>query len=332
MVTTMGLKTGLMVPFQWPKELYRRFRRYYGLDRPVRGQSLEHGFARISISEDGEPAPEIAPSELEGNEVWDDTRINLAEKLWGEGCLGPCGAEYLKYETQLVQLDQKRSMLQIGAGLGGATRAVVDDSGVWVTAYDEDSQLAEIGTLRARMAGMVKKAGIKTYKPHSPRFKENSFNAAVSCDSLLYVSVEDKEKVIASMAKSLRVDGYLIMTEWVLAKPGEPSDEVKAWIDREPRKPYLWTAKQTVDFIQKQGMDLRISKDMTDDYRKMVIQGWAQYLADLTKADLPPEMAQTVLDECEYWIRRMAALEKGDIRVYRFVAIKLPVKTGGNFG
>ena len=325
MVTTMDIKAGLMVPLRWPSELYRRFRRYYGLDRPVRHRPSADGHAYFQ-QDMREAAPEPEAAQLEGNDVWDNSRINLAEKLWGEGCLGPCGAEYLKYEAQLVQLDQKRSMLQIGAGLGGATRAVVDDSGVWVTAYDEDPQLAEIGTLRARMAGMVKKAGIKVYKPHSPRFKENSFNAAVSCDSLLYVPVEDKEKVIASMAKSLRVDGYLVMTEWVLTNPGEPGPEIRSWIDSEPRRPHLWTAKQTAEYIKTQGMDLRVAKDFTDDYRKMVLQGWIQYLADLTRADLPPGTAQTVISECEYWLRRMAVLEKGDIRVYRFVAIKLPVK------
>ena len=100
--------------------------------------------------------------ELEFEEVaaWTPERLNIVEKLWGEGCISPSSAEFLQITAPMLSLDEKKSLLLLGAGLGGLGRALVDGTGVWVTGLEGDEELAGIGKEMTKMAGMQKRAPV----------------------------------------------------------------------------------------------------------------------------------------------------------------------------
>jgi hypothetical protein len=56
--------------------------------------------------------------------VWPPERIALTDRLWGEGFTTPGGAEYVIDFIQLLDLSEKKSLLNVGAGLGGPTRSI----------------------------------------------------------------------------------------------------------------------------------------------------------------------------------------------------------------
>ncbi|MBT7956758.1 MAG: hypothetical protein HN731_16305 [Rhodospirillaceae bacterium] len=45
-------------------------------------------------------------------------------------------------------------------------------------------------------------------------------------------------------------------------------------------------------------------------------------LSSLSEKELTPDFAAALIRECEFWIYRVAALDSGGIKVYRFHAIK----------
>ena len=91
------------------------------------------------------PAPVAEePTETEEQEplVWPPERIALTDRLWGEGFATPGGAEYVTDFIQLLDLSEKISLLNVGAGLGGPARVMTKEKGVWVTGLEA---LGEVG-------------------------------------------------------------------------------------------------------------------------------------------------------------------------------------------
>jgi hypothetical protein len=54
----------------------------------------------------------------------------------------------------------------------------------------------------------------------------------------------------------------------------------------------------------------------------MVLTGWLKLLSGLSKKELTPDFSHALIKECEYWIFRVAALDSGGLKVYRYHAIK----------
>ncbi|MBT3991858.1 MAG: hypothetical protein HOE97_15135 [Rhodospirillaceae bacterium] len=54
----------------------------------------------------------------------------------------------------------------------------------------------------------------------------------------------------------------------------------------------------------------------------MGLTGWLKMLSSLSKKELTLDFAAALIRECEFWIYRVAALDSGGIKVYRFHAIK----------
>ena len=273
------------------------------------------------LEEEGEEEIE----EGEEGEQWPIDRLAFLDKLWGEGFLTPGGGEYTIEFVQLLSLNDTKSILNLNAGLGGPARAMVDEHGVWVTAMEANPELAEKGNEMSLMAGVAKKASVIHYDPEEAKFKERGFNAVVAQEGLY--TVVDKENLFKAIEACLRVDGILLFTDFVLPKAGAPSEELQRWYDSEPVKPRLWTANQTASFISNlPSMELHVAEDISAAYKKRVIKDWYAYVETLTKADLTPQLLALIIRECESWMHRIAALDSGGLRIYRYEAVKLPPK------
>ena len=271
---------------------------------------------------------ETAADSFEPATLWSPERLDVIEKLWGEGCISPGSAEFLRVTLPLLGLSEKKSLLMLGAGLGGLGRAMVDETGVWVTGLEADEELAGLGKDMTKMAGMQKRAPVTLGNLEQPKLKENSFNAVVSLESLYRVAA--KEQLYTAMAAALRGDGELMMTDLVKANDEPLNDIMNAWAGREPTPPHLWTADAIQSFMKTLNLDVRPYQDITAPYRANIFKGFFNYLSGVTKPELL-EISGDLINECEYWAKQLTAIDSGGLKVYRFHAIKLPDKRKSAF-
>src|SRR6056297_2504755 len=75
-------------------------------------------------------------------DLWSPARIAVAERVWGEGFVDPLSGEALRALVGPLGLDAAQSVLDLGAGLGGAARQIVRETGAWVTGLEPDPALA----------------------------------------------------------------------------------------------------------------------------------------------------------------------------------------------
>ncbi|OSQ38899.1 class I SAM-dependent methyltransferase [Thalassospira mesophila] len=313
---------GIVVPFR------KRIRaRWEGYDDPAEYYLMEQQLAayrrwlqRMMILA-ARPREE-EPAELDLEEEagrWPPERLKLYGKLFDRGIMKPGGHEYALELAKPLALDETMSCVEIGARIGGTARVLADKFGVWVTAMEQDGELALLGMERSVAAGSQKKVPVLHYDPLAPEFRKKYFNVVYSFGELF--TVDKKDTFLLKMAESLREQGQLLITDYVItAKADESSADYKAWLAKEDIKPHPWTADRYKDVLGKLRFDIRIAKDETELHVTQIKHAWMVLLSDLQNSGLDPDFAAFLEDDMEMWMRRVKMLENGELAYYRFYA------------
>src|SRR5690606_1927210 len=103
--------------------------------------------------------PRYAPADE--SSLWPAQRREIAQMIWGEGFESPGGAERILELVKPFGLSSAHSMLEIGAGMGGGSRAIAKSFRAYVTALEPDPELAAEGALQAGIHDMEDKANVR---------------------------------------------------------------------------------------------------------------------------------------------------------------------------
>jgi cyclopropane fatty-acyl-phospholipid synthase-like methyltransferase len=269
-----------------------------------------------------------APATAENLDPWDNATVDIAQYIWGKGFCGPGGPDYIVSLSKLLALSPEMSMLQIGAGLGGPARVLVDRFGVWMTGFEESQNLGDKGRKLSKMAGLEKKAQLEQYEPETFDGFDRKYDRALSKEALY--TIEDKAAMIAKIEDKLKPGGLFLLTEYVISSDAVlGKDRYKEWVVGERQHPYPVLSDELVEMLKKNRLQVRVSEDISMQYVDMINKAWAgaDEVADkLGKREDGTIMIQTLMREAEFWTRRKKMLETGDLKLWRIVANK---KSGG---
>lgn len=287
----------------------------YDLSGLKRGKGGEAADAAAPAKPAGK-APDVGQNRW-GKPLWNATRIEVAERLWGKGFSTPGGAEHISYLVKPMGLNPAMSALDLSAGLGGASRTMAQQFGCWVTGLESSPPLAKAGMERSHMAGLDKRAPIEAYDPEN-------FNFPKRVDGIVYkeglFTVRDKEQLFDGIEAALKPRGHLLITDYILG-PKPNRVVVAGWADKEPLEPNLWSLEQMQNAFAQRNLDLRIAEDITDTHRHLILTALQGFTQVLEQYALAHDTKVAVMDEIELWARRVAALDSG-LRCYRFYALK----------
>lgn len=251
---------------------------------------------------------------------WETSRLRLVQDLWGEGFSNPGGSEYVMNMVKFFGLDPAMSVLDLGAGLGGATRTMCESFGVWVNGFEADKDLAEVANALSHKAGLAKRASIAAFDPESFNLKAKSADCVFSKDFLY--TVKDKKAFLGAVEGIMKSRGQLLFTDYVLAERHLRSANIDDWKKVEPNGAYPWAEADYRQALADLHLDIRIVQDTTDSFQKMVTGAWAAFIQTAQSEGLPSEMYPALADEVELWARRMHAIEAGDLKVCRMHVLK----------
>lgn len=250
---------------------------------------------------------------------WSETRKKVVQALWTPGFVVPGGSDYVEDLVAGCGLTAAETMLEMGVGMGGGSRAVIGRFGNYVTGYERDPNLAAEARKQAVAYDVDSKLEVVNAEPGSFKPKRNYFRAALLRE-VLY-TVEDKEELIRKVATSLKEgESQLIITD-LLFEDDPDSPELARWKAAEPQPVYPWTLDALKKCLAAQKVMVRTATDESDAYRRMVIGGWRDYLATLDGGSLSREDGRQIVHEAEFWARRIAAIDAGALRYVRVVGI-----------
>lgn len=303
----------------------QRFRAWWNGDSLPGGQP-SGGKKPASAAPAKEPVakgPKPVPAPEAGAEIWSARRIATVQKLWGEGFLGPGGPDYVVQLVTPFGLNPAMSLLDFGAGLGGAARAIANECGVYVTGMEPDPALAKAGHALSEEKGMRKMAPVEAYDPTAideKTFRRGMYDCAFS-DGMLY-TIADKKALLTAIVSSLKSDGQLLFTDFMY-DGASPSPALEAWALEEPGQVYPWSLKSLRDCLQGLNIDVRIELDDSENYRELIIAGLDHFLTRTDADTLDSSYAYPLGLESDIWARRLAVLQSGDLRYYRIHGLKM---------
>jgi ubiquinone/menaquinone biosynthesis C-methylase UbiE len=251
---------------------------------------------------------------------WETARIALMQEVWGPGFAGPGGEERILELVKPLGLNPAMSLLELGAGLGGAARIMADHFGVWVSGLEADPPLAEAGMELSTIAGLAKKAPVNVVDPENLEPQSKAYDCVFSKESLF--TVKDKDRLFEVIDLTLKDRGQMLFTDFVLAEPDLSSPAIDAWLAAERVTPRPWALEDYAKVLTHHKLDTRISEDITDETRKQITECWANYMSRVDQTSLDDAMSSALVSEAEMWTRRVKLMEAGDLKVCRILAVK----------
>jgi cyclopropane fatty-acyl-phospholipid synthase-like methyltransferase len=267
------------------------------------------------------PAPEPEPEE-EG--TWPPSLLSFYEKAWGAGFLEPGGEDWAKYLVKPLALNPALTVLELGSRLGGSTRAVAQEFGVWMSGLEPDPELAATAMALSTKAGLQSRAPIESCDLSDLEVPPSKYDAIFAKEAFHRVRV--KGDLLERLVHGLKEQGQLLFTDFVLRQDGIDSDALTRWTETEREHPYPMSIQTVRDALSGQNMDVRIAKDTTEEYKTNLLSGWNDLTNRVKSLNLTAREQEHMFHEGEVMAMRVAALDSGDLRVYRFHAIRKAIR------
>jgi SAM-dependent methyltransferase len=266
-----------------------------------------------------EPEPEPPPPPIK-LEPWENANIRVRHAIWGEGFRGPGGAPFALDLVKPFAINNSMSVLDFGCGAGGPARAIAREFDVWITGIERDREQVELGKLLSTKAGLERRAEVIAYDPEHFVSRSGGFDCILSVDTLF--RFESREVILARLENCLKTRGQLTVCDYVRADQAAVDDPLIVAALGEQTPP-LWTKGEYEKRFTDLNFDLRVSEDISDKFRLMVLVA----LDQVTKVPEGRAVIRTFPDafmaEVANWERKLSAIESGVLKVFRFYGIKM---------
>ena len=251
---------------------------------------------------------------------WPDGRRKIAELVWGPGFTGPGGEDYFLELIRPFKLDSSLNVLEIGAGLGGGTRAMAERFGTYVTGLESDPDLAAAAFDLSKKQGVETKASIVTLDNGLKTLRDKYFTYAIMRDALAVVA--DRAAFISRIAGSLKSGAQIIFADVYRGDAADGEADLADIISSEHWPEAPWTLKSVEACFAKQNLVVRTADDQSAQHRKLVLRGWLDFVNRAEDESIPASLHNYTLGEAERWARRLEALDSGLLRYCHVVALK----------
>jgi len=252
-------------------------------------------------------------------------KLDAWTKLWGEGFCEPFDKRYVADMVKPFALNEKMTVLDLGARLGGGTRAVAERFKVWITGMDPDPEYAKAAMQFSVKAGLKSRAPVVAYDIEKMTLPKQRYNCVFALET--FHRAKNKQQLFTNVAQAVTDGGQVLFTDFVLREAGKTSALIEAWKRVEPFAPHPWGAAQVAKALKELRLDARVDEDMTEKYRRLALFGWQaclDRLAEQRAAGVRPPRAllSQLLDDAELWVLRLRALDSGLLQVRRYFALK----------
>lgn len=255
-------------------------------------------------------------------------RAAVLQELWGPGSVSPGTAEFMHEITAYLGLTAEMSMLDIGAGLGGPSRAISEEYGIWVTAYETREDWVAAGMEQSKMAGMAKKVPLALFDPETLELPERKFDCVLSKEFLHALGGKWKKRLLGEVKRTLKPNGQLLITDYIAAAKSLNDGVVGAWNENAELESRFWTKDDYEAALAENGLEVCVTEDISEKQVAFISTGFRtlsrrmeDLLADEADAEKQANLRRALAFETRRWAIRSEILQGGDVQLLRLSAI-----------
>lgn len=259
------------------------------------------------------------PAENQTGE-WSEVRAKLVQDIWTRGCIVPGGDEYAADLMAGARLNAAETMLEIGIGFGGSTRAIIERFQNYVTCHERNPALVKAVRRQAIEHNVADKLEIIQSDLEKVKFKGGYFRAALLRE-VLY-TIEDPAVLLEKVKNALKSgESQIVITDLMFDRESTAPASAQ-WMKAEPVAVYPYSLNELTATLTRLGFTIRTEEDESALYRRMIIDAWKSYLTTLDTESLPPELGRQIVHEANFWAARIGALDAGALRYVRVVGVR----------
>lgn len=248
-------------------------------------------------------------------------QIEAPQLVWGAGNSGPGNPAFYEKLLGSIELEPSHQLLVLGAGLGGAARALGQRFDVAVTGLEASAAVtAKAGEL-TEAAEMSDKVTIRAFNPEGAKIKARSADV-VLVEPLLF-SLQNKLELLRELDLALKGPSQIVLLDFVLGGlTDDNKEDWNHWTEHERPQPKVRTMGEQKSLFKKAKLKLRQANDITPLYNRMIVKAWADCLDEVESRSKQEQQTDPVLrgvaELAEFWARRAALMEMGALKVVRF--------------
>ena len=165
--------------------------------------------------------------------------------------------------AKMAQLSEGDKVLDVGCGLGGPARTLVEEFGVLVDGIDLTSEFCAVANELTRITGLSEGAKFSQGNALNLNCESGSYDVVWTQQSCM--NIEDKRQMFAEVNRVLKPGGAYVFQE-VLAGVEDAVIKFPVPWDKEANMSYLWDEKKIKNSILKLNMVAHIWKNATEQY------------------------------------------------------------------
>jgi ubiquinone/menaquinone biosynthesis C-methylase UbiE len=186
-----------------------------------------------------------------------------------------------------LTIDKNMRVLDVGCGLGGASRHLANEFGCHVTGIDLSADYCRVAAGLTRRLGLDSLVSFQQGNAVALPFPDNSFDIVWTQHAAM--NIPDKSGLYRELFRVLKPRGRLALYD-ILAGPGGEVHFPVPWA-REPSISFLLTSQQLLDTLTAAGFEILIWRDATETGRS-----WFRSMRDkMRQAGLPAFGLQLLL-------------------------------------
>ncbi len=214
-----------------------------------------------------------------------------------------------------IGLEKGMRVLDLGSGLGGASRYLAREFGCCVTGLDLSDEYCRVAASLTRRLGLDLEVSFWQGNAVETPFEDGSFDIVWTQHAAM--NIPDKSRLYREIWRVLRPGGKLAIND-ILAGPGGEVLFPVPWA-RDPSISFLLTSQELLDTLLEIGFEIVIWRNTTDSGRS-----WFRQMQERMRKDGPPSVGLQLLLGPEF--RKMAHNQFINFEEDRIVLIEAVVR------
>jgi ubiquinone/menaquinone biosynthesis C-methylase UbiE len=178
-----------------------------------------------------------------------------------------------------VGFEKEMQVLDVGSGIGGASRFIAQEFGCHVTGLDLSAEYCRVAAGLTQRLGLDARVTFRQGNAVDIPFPDASFDIVWTQHAAM--NIPDKTRLYREIWRVIRPGGKLAVYD-VLAGPGGDPYFPVPWA-REPATSFLVTSRQLLDIITETGFEVLVWRNVTDECRS-----WFRHMQEKMRKDSPP--------------------------------------------